>query len=378
MTPKRIVAELEGRLDAMIADLHALVEKESPSESPVALRACAETLAEMGTASIGSPPEILVNDEVPHVLWRGAGPVRVLILAHYDTVWPLGTLAERPFTVEDGHARGPGVFDMKGGLVQALHALAVIGAEGIALLATGDEETGSHTSKDLILEIAAESEAVLVAEPSEGGALKVARKGILRQEIILEGRAAHAGLEPHAGVSTTEALVPVLSRLLQLGDEAGSTTVTPTTVVSGHTINVVPDRAAIGVDCRAWTRDELDRVADGIQEAAASSAALGHRVIDLVRRDPLPPEASKELFEVASEAADELGWKLDGVRSGGCSDGNLTAGAGVPTLDGLGAVGDGAHARHEYLVITEMPRRAALVGSLVERVRSRRLDSDDD
>lgn len=246
----------------MITRLRDLVALESPPEDPGRLTACADVLDRWGTAVLGRPAQRVMLDGLPHLLWPAADQ-RVLLLGHYDTVWPAGTHDGWPFALAGDRATGPGVADMKAGIVQMLTALELVGdTSRVGLLLTCDEETGSPASRPLIEEQAARSGAVLVGEPStESGELKVARKGGSVYRITVHGRAAHAGVEPHRGINASvEAAFHVLA-VREFAAEG--TTVTPTMVTAGTMTNVVPEKAEFCVDVRAWTSAELDRV-DGL------------------------------------------------------------------------------------------------------------------
>lgn len=370
--PAVLQAALAARLATMTDDIIALVSCESPSHDLDAVARSARTVADLGAARLGAQPELLVVDGCTHVRWRfGPGPPRVLVLGHHDTVWPTGSLARHPAVVREGILRGPGCLDMKAGVAMAFHALAAIGdPAGVTLLITGDEEIGSPTSRALIASEAAGCRAVLVLEAAApGGALKTQRKGRGDYRVSIAGRAAHAGLEPELGVNASVELAHQILAVRALAGPLRGTTVTPGLVNAGTSANTVPDAASFTVDVRAWSRAELERV-DGALHAlrpVLDGARLTvHGGID---RPPLEPEASEPLFLVAAESAVEIGLDgLTGAAVGGGSDGNLTAALGVPTLDGLGANGDGAHASHEHVVVEELPRRAALVALLVARL----------
>jgi glutamate carboxypeptidase len=373
------VASLAGfdrLLPRMLTDLAELVTCESPSADQQALAGSARLVARQGTRALGVEPELLVHAGCPHLRWRlGTGPRRVLVLGHHDTVWPLGTLADVPWSVEDGVVRGPGCFDMKAGLVQAFTALGELRAagadlDGVTVLVTGDEEIGSPSSADLIRTEATGCDAVLVLEASaDGGALKTGRKGASMYEVVVTGRAAHAGLEPEKGVNTTVELAHQVLAIAALADPERGTSVTPTVLTSGATTNTVPAAGRLGVDVRALTAAEQQRVDDGIRALAPQVPGAVIEVRGGINRPPLEEAQSAGLFALAQAAADRLGLpRPAGVTVGGASDGNFTAGIGVPTLDGLGAVGGGAHALDEHLLAAELPRRAALVAALVEAV----------
>jgi glutamate carboxypeptidase len=305
--------------------------------------------------------------------WRfGAAPTKVVLIGHLDTVWPLGTLAELPFDVRDGIARGPGSFDMKSGLVMALHALAALDdRDGVTLLVNSDEEIGSLTSRALVEDTARGARAALVLEPSVDGALKTARKGVGFYRLDVAGRAAHAGLEPENGANALVAMADAVRSVTALADVSQGTTVTPTTASAGTARNVVPASASVEIDLRGETQGELQRVDDAIRALRPTVDGTSFSVGGGINRPPLDAAASTELFVRAQRIAEELGLApLRGQAVGGGSDGNFTAGIGVPTLDGLGAVGDGAHARTEHVVVASMPERAALVTALVRDLLS--------
>ncbi|GGX22997.1 glutamate carboxypeptidase [Streptomyces chryseus] len=355
-------------VDAMIDDLRTLVEVESPSRHFDALTASAKAVAGVIESRLGGHAVLVESEAGPHVHWSAGGDSTVLILGHHDTVFPLGTLERRPFAVKDGYATGPGVFDMLGGLVQAVHGVALLDdRSGVEILVTCDEEVGSGSSRALIEERALACGAVLVCEgAAEGGALKTGRKGCGTFEVTVTGLASHAGLEPEAGVNALiEASHQVLA-LAALGRPGIGTTVTPTVASAGTLNNVVPAEATIAVDVRVETADEQERVESAFATLAPHLDGAKISVQGAIGRPPMPESASAELFAVAKRLLPGL----EGKAVGGGSDGNFTAALGVPTLDGLGAVGGGAHADHEYLVIDAMAERANLVAGLVQALRN--------
>lgn len=366
------VARFADVLPEMLADIVELVSCESPSCDGAALERSAATLADVGERILGEPPEILRRGGVPHVRWRWpAEGARVLVLGHHDTVWPIGSLAERPCEVRDGILRGPGCFDMKAGVVIALHAIAALpDRRGITLLVTGDEELGSRTSRALIEEEARGCAATLVAEPAgTGGRLKLARSGVAHYDVIAHGRAAHAGLEPAAGINATVEIAHQVLALSRIGRPDEGTTVTPTLVRGGTTENTVPDSARVHVDVRATAAAELQRVDASIRALAPCHDGARLEVRGGENRPPLPMSSSRALFERARALGHELGiGDLAGGTAGGGSDGNFTAASGIPTLDGLGAVGGGPHAESEHVVCRELPPRTALLSALLADV----------
>ncbi|MER7070264.1 M20 family metallopeptidase [Terrabacter sp. NPDC000476] len=361
-------------LDALLADVRELVECESPSVDLAAVERSADLVARLGSERLGVAPERIVVDGVHHLRWRfGPASARrgVLVLAHHDTVWPIGTLVSAPFTVADGVLRGPGCFDMIAGLVMALHAVADLGErDGVTLLVTGDEEVGSASSRRLIEDEARRAAAVLVLEASaHGGALKTARKGTSLYELRITGRAAHAGLEPQKGVNATLELAHLVQEVAALADDGAGTTVTPTVATSGTTANTVPAAARFSVDVRAWTASEQERVDAGLRELQPVLPGAHVHVGGGINRPPLEEDSSLPLFERAQAVASRLGMpELARAAVGGASDGNFTAGVGVPTLDGLGAVGGGAHADDEHVLVDRLVDRTLLLRGLIEEL----------
>ncbi|MFD9961598.1 M20/M25/M40 family metallo-hydrolase [Amycolatopsis sp. NPDC058986] len=353
----------------MLADLERLVCRESPSADLGAVAHSAELVAELGDRLLGVPAERIVVEGRTHLRWRlGDGPPRVLVLGHHDTVWPLGSLRTHPFGVEGGILRGPGCFDMKAGVVMGFHAVASLpDPSGVTVLVTGDEELGSPSSEKLIRDEATGCAAALVLEAAaDGGALKTARKGVSQYEIRVRGRAAHAGLEPERGINATVELAHQILAVAALADPAAGTTVTPTVLGAGTTGNTVPAEGACMVDVRVREPAEQSRVDTAIRALRPVLPGAEVEIVPGPRRPPLPLSASEELFARAVRLGGELGiGPITGVAVGGGSDGNLTAGAGTPTLDGLGAVGGGAHADDEHVVVSALPERTALVAALI-------------
>jgi glutamate carboxypeptidase len=361
-------------VETMVADLANLVNVESPSHDVAAIEASADAVAALIDAQLGSPPVRIPSTAGPHVHWRGGGEPLVLILGHHDTVFPRGTLVARPFAVSDGMATGPGVFDMKGGIVAAVHAIAAVADRGgVELLVTSDEEVGSLTSRGVIEERAAACGRVLVLEPSaDGGALKIGRKGVGMFEVEVTGRASHAGLEPEKGVNAlVEAAHQVLAITALARPDLG-TTVTPTIATAGTAENVVPAAARLHVDVRVATLGEAQRVGEAMAALEPVDPQASLTVAGGLNRPPMHETASADLFAVAERAATEIGiGPLTGVSVGGGSDGNFTAALGIPTLDGLGVVGGGAHADHEWVDVNSLPERAALLAAVIESLHPR-------
>jgi len=391
------VGRFQASLPAIVGDIERLVRTESPSADLAAVARSAEVVAAIGTARLGVEPDLIVLDGRTHLRWRlgtGAGPGdgagggagagggtgsggglrRVLVLGHHDTVWPLGSLATHPFEVRDGVLRGPGCFDMKAGLAMAFHALAATAAtaargaaNGVTLLVTGDEELGSPSSRQLIEAEATGCAAALVLEASaEGGALKTERKGVSRYDVRVRGRAAHAGLEPERGVNAGLEAAHQMLAVAGLADPDVGTTVTPTLLAAGTTVNTVPAEGHFAVDVRVRDAAEQSRVDADMRALKPVLDGAEVEATGGPNRPPLQHAASEELYVRAQSLAERLGiGPLKAASVGGASDGNFTAGVGTPTLDGLGAVGGGAHADHEHVLIAELPRRTALLAALL-------------
>ncbi|WP_431882454.1 M20 family metallopeptidase [Micromonospora gifhornensis] len=357
----------------MVDQLGTLVAYESAPGSLPHLESCADLLARWGTEVLGRPAQRVVLDGLPHLLWPAVDQ-RVLLLGHFDTVFPIGTTETRPFTVRGNVATGPGVCDMKAGIVQMFAALRLVGdTSTVGVLLTCDEESGSVTSRPLIEREARRSGAVLVCEAATPeGHVKVARKGGSVYRLTIQGRAAHAGVEPQRGINAT---VEVAHQVLALGalgtaDSAG-TSVTPTLLSAGTTTNTVPESASLAVDVRAWSKAELERVDHAIRRLQPHLSEATLTVCGGINRYPMPAELAQPLLEMARSTALALGMPdLVGAYAAGASDGNFTAALGVPTLDGLGAVGGGAHSADEYVCLDRMPERTALLAGLVETVSS--------
>ncbi|MDQ0643435.1 M20 family metallopeptidase [Microbacterium murale] len=375
----------EAALPAMLDDIERLVRCESPSADLDAVARSAEVVALIGAKRLGTLPERVEVDGCTHLRWRlgslDAGAPRVLVLAHHDTVWPVGSLATHPFSVQDGILRGPGCFDMLTGLVMAVHALSALGLRpdgqgSVTLLVTGDEEMGSPSSRLLIEEEARGCRAALVLEASgDGGALKVGRKGVSLYRVQIDGRAAHAGLEPEKGINATVELAHQVLAVAGLGDEAMRSTVTPTVASSGSTTNTVAAHAEFSVDARAFSLVEQERVDRAIRGLTSETGAL-ITVHGGINRPPLDPSAAEPLLTRAQAIAARHGLPQPvGIVVGGASDGNFTAGMGVPTLDGLGAVGGGAHADHEHVIVGEIPPRTALLAELIRDLIAQERDA---
>ena len=372
---RELAALFDARRGSMLQDLEALVVRESPSGEAFLVSEVARWVAERLEKSGITASRVPCADRGDALRVR-LGPERggALLLGHIDTVWPAGTLAEIPFRIEEGVARGPGVFDMKGGVTVAIAVLEAIArgdlkvAEGVTLFLTPDEEVGSRASRDLLVGEALNRDRVFVLEPSgDGGAAKIARKGTGLVTARFTGVASHAGLEPEKGASALLEMSRFALFADALQDLPSGTSVVPTVAASGTTTNVVPEHATLSVDFRLWSEAEGQRVLAGLNAYRPANGRVAVTIEGGVNRPPMEAtEASLALYRHAAALAQTLGFSLPGVRVGGASDGNLTASAGVPTLDGLGPSGAGAHARTEHLLVDDLPRRAALLAALLE------------
>jgi glutamate carboxypeptidase len=353
-----------GRLTPMLAALEALVRCESPTEDVDACRSVVRLASDIATRVLGTPAEIKEIEGRP-VFWWGAQSPEIVLLAHLDTVWPHGSY-QPLWEVNGDVVRGPGVFDMKAGFLQALYALK--GIEGsVALIATTDEETGSHASRALIKEISSKAKAVLVLEASLDGKVKTGRKGTSMYQVHVHGVASHAGLEPEKGVNATTEIAHIILSLASLENKEHGTTVVPTVLHSGNTTNTVPDHAILDIDIRSFAISELERVHAAITGIAAVNPLARIEVTGGINRPPLQPTATAALYERAEKVAASIGMApLGSAHVGGASDGNFAAAAGAQVLDGLGAVGQGAHAPHEWVSAASLEPRTALLHALIK------------
>ncbi|MHB8773412.1 MAG: M20 family metallopeptidase [Syntrophales bacterium] len=368
------VEHLVNQQAVMIAMLRDLVERETPSADGPAVHRLVRYMADR-FGEIGATVESVEPNAGTHLRasW-GDGAGQVLVLCHLDTVWPIGELARRPFRVEDGRAYGPGVYDMKGGIVQAFFALKAIidlnvrPASKIVFLCTPDEETGSDNSRALIEQEAKRSRFVLVPEPSSGtaGAVKLTRKGWGIYHLTVAGRTAHAGNDHEKGSSAITELAHQILKLHGLTDYSAGTTVNVGVIAGGTVFNMVADRAEAGIDLRAASTEELRRTEQTIRGLSPVTPGATLEVTGRINRPPLEAtEANVRLYRRAQRIAAEMGFELPAAHVGGVSDGNFTSSVGAATLDGIGAVGGGAHAVSEYIELKAMAPRAALVARLL-------------
>ncbi len=368
-----ILNYLLARQEEMVHTLEQLVGLESPSSEREAVNRVADFLAQAFSALDGRVerlPQTAFGDHLC-VTW-GQGDRQVLVVGHMDTVWPAGESQRRPFRVSGDRATGPGVFDMKGGLVvglyalTALHELGLRPAHRLVFFFNSDEELGSLTSRPHIEELARHSDAVLVLEPSREGALVIWRKGVGRFELEIQGQASHAGAAYEQGVSAVEELAHQILRLEAMTDLERGSTVNVGLVQGGSRVNVRPASAWAAIDLRVSSSEEGKRMTQAILSLQPVNPKATLLVSGGINRPPWEPSPSGQaLFKRAQQVGAKLGMELWAAGTGGGSDGNFTAALGIPTLDGLGVVGNDAHALTEWADLSSLPRRAALLAELV-------------
>jgi len=375
--PAALLSYFSARKERLLAGVRALVEQESPTRDAAATTAI---IAKLKTRldAIGAATKLHETDRGTHLVSRMAfgqslDGGAVLLLGHVDTVWPLATLNRSPFRVENGRAFGPGIFDMKSGVevmvaaLEAIHELDLQPRREIRILLSCDEESGSPTSRDLITSEAEGCAAVFVLEPSlPGGKVKTARKGIANYELIARGISAHAGLDPEKGVSAISELAHQVLALNALNDRKEGISVNVGVISGGTLSNVVAAEACAEVDVRFRTMGQGEDISRRIESMQPVQTGAQIELRGGINRPPLERTAAVvALFKHARSIGSHLGLDLGEGSSGGASDGNFTAAQGIPTLDGLGVEGDGAHAAHEHIIVADLPRRAALITTLL-------------
>ncbi len=365
----RSVEGFDGR--AMLEALERLVSAESPSLDKPLCDRCADQVAQLFVERPGGRVIRHRREQAgDHLeIRRGDGADPILLLLHYDTVWPQGTLARLAFRVDGDRVSGPGTYDMKAGIVEAAFALErARPRRPVVVLATSDEEIGSQSSRELIEGLGRQAASVLVLEPaSTGGAIKTARKGVADFTLRVDGRAAHAGVEPEKGVNAIEELARQVLRVRSLADPARGTTVNVGVISGGTRPNVVAAHALAQIDVRIASAPEGERIVGAIRGLQPELAGARLHIEGGMDRPPMErTEGVARLAATAKSLARELGFDLPESSTGGASDGNFTAALGIPTLDGLGPDGGGAHADSEHLLIGSWLQRTALLTRLLE------------
>jgi glutamate carboxypeptidase len=382
--PRALLKWCVSETDELLDCLRRAVEVESPSGVKAAIDEMARFFAAEFEAA-GGRVKLLdhptagaaVVAEFPTTSLERKGRRRttakpILVLGHHDTVWELGTLRSMPFRARSGRAYGPGILDMKSGIVGALWALRALRELNVArvrpvrVLLNPDEEVASLAFRRLILAEARRARAVLVLEPAAGaGALKTARKGVGEFRLTVHGRPAHAGINPEAGVNAITELARQILRIEKIADPKHGVTLTTGVIEGGTRSNVVPEFAKARVDIRVPRLADGRRIERRVFALKPVNPKAQLKIEGGINRLPMERIRAAALFELAQDLGGRMGLELREASTGGGSDGNLTAALGIPTLDGLGGVGDGAHARHEHVVIRELPRRAALLAALI-------------
>jgi glutamate carboxypeptidase len=376
--PATLLQTLTPRLPQMLSLLRTFVLAESPSLEKTPSDRCCAIIAQ-AWRRLGPRVERLAQKHRGDHLRitsqpRNLRPTgQLLVLGHYDTVYATGTLASMPFRISAGKAYGPGTFDMKAGIVQALFALEALQQlqtplrKRLAFLWTSDEEIGSDSSRKLIEAEARRSDAVFVLEPSFGprGLLKTARKGVGEAEIIVHGRASHAGLAPGEGINAVHELAQQINRLRQWNNLSRGISVNADVIEGGTRVNVIAEQARAVVDLRALRLADMRQLEKRLRALRPLTRGARLEIRGGFNRAPMERKVSAALFARAKSLASKMGLSVGECVAGGGSDGNLTAALGIPTLDGLGAVGDGAHSAHEHIIAKAMPQRAALLAALL-------------
>jgi glutamate carboxypeptidase len=368
----------ESRNNALVDTIREFVEIESPSDNKLAADRMATFLsakfqAHGGRARIHRAEKFGDNLQIDFPGHADGKPV--LLLGHYDTVYPLGTLASMPCRREGGQLRGPGVLDMKSGIGLMLFAIDALKTwhgglpRPVTVFLVSDEEVGSSSSRKITEDLARNSAAVLVLEPAAGlqGAVKTARKGVGEYRLVVKGVAAHAGLDPGKGHSAIVELARQITAISKLNDLKSGMSVNPGVIRGGTRTNVIAAEAVTEIDARIKSAQQAKGLDRKLRSLKPHDKHCKLTIEGGINRLPMERTSGvAALYEKAKAIARQIDWKLDEAAVGGGSDGNFTAGIGIPTLDGMGGVGEGAHAVHEYIVISELPRRALLLAGMIE------------
>jgi glutamate carboxypeptidase len=377
----KFIEQLERWLPEMLALLEQSVNMDSQSTNKVLTDRMIDWYENCFKKELGAVVERVPNDRYGDrlVVRVGSGPRNILLVGHADTVWPAGETKRRPFRVDSKRAYGPGVYDMKASLIQALFAIKILQFTNrlpeqlsIVLLINSDEEIGSPTSRQWIEFYARDCEAAFVLEPpmEPTGALKTARKGSGRFYLSVEGQAAHAGVNPESGVSAVEELAHQIIQLHRMSDPERGIHVNVGKISGGIGANVVADYAEADIDVRVRTMEDFNLFVERIHGLASIHPDVRLRLTGDMNRPPMErTDSIAKLYQIAREAArEQLNLELEETSTGGVSDGNFIAACGAPTLDGLGVRGDGAHSPSEFIWLHELPRRTALLASILERL----------
>lgn len=376
--PLELLRVLKPQLPEMLRVLRRFVTSESPSLEKAAADRCCAVVAKEWRKSGAQVERIPQKHRGDHLRVtfapdnsRRAG--QLFVLGHYDTVYSTGTLKDMPFRISGGKAYGPGIFDMKAGIVQALFAVQALRQiklnlqKQIVFLWTSDEEIGSESSRTLIETEARRSDAVFVLEPSFGphGLVKTARKGVGTAELVVQGRASHAGLAPEEGINAVHELAAQLTRIEKWNDARRGISINADIIEGGTRANVIAERARAVLDLRALRISDMRSIERRLHALCPVHKGAKLKITGGFDRPPLERKMCAALFARAKSLAKQMNLSLGECTAGGGSDGNFTGALGIPTLDGMGAVGDGAHAVHEHALVNTMPTRAALLAALL-------------
>jgi glutamate carboxypeptidase len=373
------------RQDGMVETVRELVEIESPSDNKQAVDRIAAFLARKFEV-LGGRTQLHRSNNFGDSLQidfdglsrpKSANRRPVLLLGHYDTVYPLGTLANMPCKIENGRLCGPGVLDMKSGITLMLHAIEALQTwhgelpRPVTVFLVSDEEVGSYSSRKITEALAKQSAGVLVLEPAAGlhGAVKTARKGVGEYTLRVKGVAAHAGLDPGKGHSAILELARQIAAVARLNNLRQGLSVNPGIIKGGTRTNVIAAEASTAIDVRIKSAKQASGIDRKLRSLKPFDKHCKLEMTGGINRLPMERTAGvAALYKKAQDIAGQIGWKLEEAAVGGGSDGNFTAGMGIPTLDGMGGIGEGAHAVYEYVVISELPRRALLLAGMIESV----------
>lgn len=374
---KWILSAVEAQFGWMKSTMRKLVEVESPSDDKAHVDAAVRHVAELAS-ELGAQVKLHKQKAFGDVLELRFGPTRsrrkpILLLGHLDTVWPLGTLAKMPWQEKDGRFFGPGVLDMKSGVVMALAAIRVLADAGVqrpvTVLLNSDEEVGSPASRPITERLALASEAVLVLEPAQGLACKTARKGVGDYHLHVTGVGSHSGVDFQRGHSAVLELARLIGKVATFTDLSVGRTVNPGVISGGTRSNVIAEHAYADVDVRITKTSDAAKVEKLFRSLRCEDKACRLEITGGLNRPPMERKpGTVALYKKARTLATEIGFILDEAATGGGSDGNFTAALGVPTLDGLGSVGEGAHAAHESILIEHIVPRTALLAALIASI----------
>lgn len=362
-------------IEDFLEDLEVLVRCESPTEDLEALSQVFNSAHHITDRKLGkiAQSELSIHEGRP-LLWWGSKTPEILLLAHLDTVWPIGSF-EPVWQVNADTIKAPGIFDMKSGFLQAVYSVAALSEkfsaeqirDSVAIVATSDEETGSFSTRELIKQLSSHAKAVLVLESALDGKVKIARKGTAMYSVTVHGKAAHAGLEPEKGINASVELAHLIIAIEKLSNPFTNTTVVPTVISGGSTTNTVPAMARVEIDARSFLTEELQRVDQEIRKLSTQHPEASIEILGGINRPPLEKSSSNFLFETLKRSASTRNLpEVFGVEVGGASDGNFAAQAGAHVIDGIGAVGGGAHAENEHILISEIQPRITLTTAFLE------------